>query len=262
MSVKQTLLEMVQRILESRDMQLINSIYDTREAMQVANIIKECYVHLLYVREIKTRNSLLTFDSMSDLSHPTYLRFKDDVAQIDTLKYFDTKENKYVDLQLLQPKDFLDRSLCLNPADTNVISVTDFSGISFNVYNDRAPQFWTSFDDEHIVFDAFDSSVDNTIQNSKTVSYGIRIPEFKLEDTFVPDLAPQHFSYLLSKAKVMTAMELDKEYNQLEDDRARKELLTANEHSRRLRGQLPVQWQNRMRTGRHSGLLLRTPVTM
>ena len=45
--MKQTLLEMVQRILESRDMQLVNSIFDTREAVQVANIIKECYIHLL-----------------------------------------------------------------------------------------------------------------------------------------------------------------------------------------------------------------------
>ena len=260
--MKQTLLEMVQRILESRDMQLINSITDTREAMQVANIIKECYEHLLYVREIKTRNSLITFDSLSDLSHPTYLRFKDNVAQIDVLKYFDTKNDRYVDVQLLQPKDFLDRSLNLNPKEPNVQNIVDFTGINLNVYTDRAPQYWTSFDDEHIVFDAYDAEVENTVQESKAVSYGVYLPEFKLEDTFVPDLAPQHFSYLLSKAKVMTAMELDKEYNQLEDDRARKELITANEHSRRLRGQTPVLWQNRMRSGRHSGYILRIPTTM
>lgn len=260
--MKQTLLEMVQRILESRDMQLINSIYDTREAMQVANIVKECYEHLLYVREIKTRNSLLTFDSLSDLAHPTYLKFKDNIAQIDVFKYYDKKNEKYNDLQLLQPKDFLDRSLYLNPNDDNVSQVVDFTGVTLNVYNDRAPSYWTSFDDEHIVLDAYDSSVENTVEEANTVSYGVYIPEFKLEDTFVPDLAPQHFSYLLSKAKVMTAMELDKEYNQLEDDRARKELLTANEHSRRLRGQEPVQWQNRIRSGRRSGSFTRMPVTM
>lgn len=253
---------MVQRILESRDMQLINSIQDTREAIQVANIIKECYEHLLYVREIKTRNSLITFDSLSDLSHPTYLRFKDDVAQIDVFKYYDKKNEKYVDLQLLQPKDFLDRSLYLNPKDDNVKQVVDFTGVTLNVYTDRAPSYWTSFDDEHIVLDAYDSSVEDTVQETNAVSYGVYLPEFKIEDTFVPDLAPQHFSYLLSKAKVMTAMELDREYNQLEDDRARKELLTANEHSRRLRGQFPVQWQNRMRSGRRSGYCLRVPVTM
>lgn len=260
--MKQTLLEMVQRILESRDMQLVNSITDTREAMQIANIIKECYIHLLYVREIKAQNTLLSFDSLSDLQHPTYLKFKEDIAQIDLFKYFDKKNNKYNDLQLLQPQDFIDRSLGLNPKDSNITQIIDPSGITINVYNDRSPSFWTSFDDEHVVLDAYDASIENTVQETNTVAYGVKIPEFKLEDTFVPDLAPQHFSYLLSKAKVMAAMELDKEYNQLEDDRARKELITANEHARRLKGQVPELWSNRIRSGRHTGYLLRTPVTM
>ena len=260
--MKQTLLEMVQRILESRDMQLVNSIFDTREAVQVANIIKECYIHLLYVREIKAQNTLLSFDSLSDLQHPTYFKFKDDIAQIDLFKYYDKENEKYIDLQLLQPKDFLDRSLNLNPTKENVTQVVDPSGITFNVYNDRAPQYWTSFDDVHVVLDAWNKEVEDTVEETNTVAYGIKIPEFKIEDTFVPDLAPQHFSYLLSKAKVMTAMEFDKEYNQLEDDRARKELITANEHARRLRGQTPELWENRMRSGRNTGYLLRTPVTM
>lgn len=260
--MKRTLLEMVQRILESRDMQLVNSIFDTREAMQVANIIKECYIHLLYVREIKSQNTLLSFDSLSDLDHPTYLKFKEDIAQIDLFKYYDKKNEKYNDLQLLQPQDFIDRSLSLNPKDDNITQIVDPSGITINVYNDRAPSYWTSFDDVHVVLDAWDSSVEDTVQETNTVAYGIKIPEFKLEDTFIPDLAPQHFSYLLSKAKVMTAMEFDREYNQLEDDRARKELITANEHARRLKGQVPELWMNRPRSGRHTGYLLRTPVTM
>lgn len=242
---------MVQRILESRDAQVVESINDTREAMQVANIIKETYEHLLYVRDIKSRNNLLTFESLSDLEHPTYLRFKDDVAQIDLIKYYNKSAEKYNDLQWMEPEKFIDRSLHLNPNADNVETCTDFSGVIFNVYNDRAPQFWTSFDDTNIVLDAYDKSIENTVQETNTVSYGIKIPQFKLEDTFVPDLAPQHFSLLLSKSKVMAAMELDKEYDQLEDDRARKQLITANEHARRLLGQEPVLWQNRIRTGRH-----------
>lgn len=260
--MKQTLLEMVQRILESRDMQLVNSIFDTREAVQVANIIKECYIHLLYVREIKSQNTLLTFDSLSDLQHPTYLKFKDDIAQIDSFKYRDAITGKYSDLQLLQPQDFLDRSLNLDPSNPDVTQIIDFSGITLNVYNNRQPQYWTSFDDIHVVLDAWNREAEDTIEETNTVAYGVRIPEFKIEDTFVPDLAPQHFSYLLSKAKVMTAMEFDREYNQLEDDRARKELITANEHARRLKGQTPVLWANRMRSGRNTGYWSRIPVTM
>ena len=112
------------------------------------------------------------------------------------------------------------------------------------------------------MLDSYNKEIENTVEQANTVAYGIRIPEFKIEDTFVPDLAPQHFSYLLSKAKVMTAMEFDKEYNQLEDDRARKELITSNEHARRLRGQTPELWENRMRSGRNTGYFLRIPTTM
>ena len=243
---------MVQRILESRDAQVVNSIEDTREAMQVANIIKETYYHLLYVRDIKSRTNLITFDSLSDLTHPTYLRFKDDVAQIDMLKYFDKKQERYVDLTMLDPQDFIERSLMLNPKDEHITTCKDFSGVNFNVYNDRAPTFWTSFDDEHIVFDAYNKEVEDTITETNAMAYGIKYPEFKLEDTFIPDLAPQHFSLLLSKSKVMAAMELDKEYDQLEDDRARKQLMTVNDHSKRLLGQDATLWKNRNRSGRRT----------
>lgn len=248
--MKQTLLEMVQRILESRDAQVINSLSDTREAQQIANIIKETYYHLLYVRDIKCKNNLLNFESLSDLDHPTYLRFKDDVAQVDMIKYYDLKTEKYVDLQFLDPQEFLDRSLHLNPKEDNVVSVTDFTGIVLNVYNDRVPHFWTTFDDEYLVLDSWNSEVEHTIQEQNTVSYGIKLPEFKIEDTFVPDLAPQHFALLLSKSKVMAAMEIDKEYDQFEDDRSRKQLVSANEHSRRLLGMETRLWKNRKRSGR------------
>lgn len=250
--MKQTLLEMVQRILESRDAQVVNSIEDTREALQVANIIKETYYHLLYVRDIKSRTNLITFDSLSNLNYPTYLRFKDDVAQIDMLKYFDKKQERYVDLTLLEPQVFIERSLMLNPKEENITTCKDFSGVSFNVYNDRAPTFWTSFDDEHIVVDGYNKEVEDTITAVNVMAYGIKYPEFKLEDTFIPDLAPQHFTLLLSKSKVMAAMELDKEYDQLEDDRARKQLMTVNEHSKRLRGQEATLWKNRIKSGRRT----------
>jgi hypothetical protein len=248
--MKQTLLEMVQRILESRDAQVVNRIEDTREAMQVANIIKETYYHLLYVRDIKSRTNLITFDSLSDREKPTYLRFKDDVAQIDMLKYFDKKHEKYIDLTMVGPQEFIERSLMMNPKEDNVTTCQDFSGVKFNVYNDRAPTIWTSFDDEHIVVDGFNKEIEDTVTATNVMSYGVKYPEFKLEDTFVPDLAPQHFTLLLSKSKVMAAMELDKEYDQLEDDRARKQLMTVNDHSKRLLGQEATLWKNRNRSGR------------
>lgn len=250
--MKQNLLSMVQRILESRDAQEINSIQDTREAMQVANIVKETYEHLMYVRDIKAKNNLLTLHSMSDLKHPTYLQFKDDIAQVDMIKYFNKDSGRYTDLQYLKPEEFINRSFMLNPREPYVVMVKDYTDVMLYVRNDKGPQFWTSFDDNHIVLDSWDSSVEDTIEEENTVSYGVKIPQFILEDDFVPDLAPQHFPLLLSKSKVMAAMELDREYDQMEDDRARKQLMTVNDHSKRLLGQDSTLWQNRKLSGRHT----------
>jgi hypothetical protein len=76
------------------------------------------------------------------------------------------------------------------------------------------------------------------------------MPEFKLEDEFVPDLAPQHFSLLLSTAKVQAAYELNREFDQLENNRAMKQKATADRHAQRQRGQDGTTWKRRKRNGR------------
>lgn len=241
---------MVQRILESLDLQVVESISDTREAQQVARIIKETYYHLLHVRDIKTKSNLLQLHSLSDTTHPTYLKFNDDVANIDVFKYYKKDEEKYKDIYWISPEEFLDRSLSLNPKKENVTSITDFSGIHLNVYNDRHPEYYTSFDDDYVVLDAWKSSVEDTVEEQNTTVYGVKLPEFKLEDTFVPDIAPQHFGYLLAESKVQAGNELLKEIDTVELDRARKQLISTNMHSRRQLGLEPRLWMNRPLSGR------------
>lgn len=248
--MKQTLLEMVQRILESLDLQVVNSLKDTREAQQVARIVKETYYHLLHVREIKSKSNLIQLQSLSDTAHPTYLRFNDDVTNIDQFKYYKQDEEKYVDIEWVDPEEFLERSLSLNPKRDNVTQIVDFSGIKLNVRNDKHPQYYTSFDDEYIVLDSWNKEVEHTINEQNTVVYGVKLPPFLLEDTFVPDIAPQHFGYLLSKAKVQAGTELLKEYDKLEDYKALKHIETANKHAQRQTGQEPLLWRNRQRSGR------------
>ena len=76
------------------------------------------------------------------------------------------------------------------------------------------------------------------------------MPEFKLEDDFVPDLAPQHFNLLLNSARVQAAYELNRETDPVTNDRARKELVTADKHAQRVRGQETTIWKNRPLSGR------------
>lgn len=248
--MKYTLLEMVQRILQAVDGQMVESISDTREAMQVAQCIKETYEHLLYTRDIKARSNLVQLHSASDLSKPTTLFFNDNVCQIDVLKYYDKERDKYCDLTWLEPTEFLERSLDKNPTKENVVNLVQESGVRYNVYNDRMPQYYTSFNDTEIVLDAWDNKQSSTIMEEFTVCYGLVMPEFKLEDTFVPDLAPQHFNLLLNSARVQAAYELNREQDAITNDRARKELVTADKHAQRVRFKETTLWHNRPLTGR------------
>ena len=243
---------MVQRVLESIDGQVVDSISDTREAMQVANCIKESYEHLLYTRDIKAKSNLVTIHSLSDVNQPTTFLINDNIAQITLFKYFDADNEKWVTLEWMDPEDFIDMCLDRDPRKDNILNVTDaFSGVRYNILTNKAPSYFTSFDDIHIVCDAYNNKVEQCLMESRTTLYGYVMPEFKLEDDFVPDLAPQHFSLLLSTAKVQAAYELNKAFDQLENDRARKQKATADKHAQRVRGLDNTTWKNRKKYGRH-----------
>lgn len=249
--MKQTLLEMVQRILESIDGQMIESIEDTREAMQVARCVKESYEHLLYTRDIKAKADLVQLHSKSNTSMPTVFDINDNIEQITLFKYFDKANERYVDLTWMDPEQFIDMCLNRNPTKDNVENILEpSSGVRYNIYNDRAPQYFTSFNDREIVCDAYNKEDGHTLMEERTVVYGCVQPEFRLEDTFVPDLAAQHFSLLLSTAKVQAAYELNKTFDQLENDRARKQKVTADKHAQRVRGLEWTTWKNRKKNGR------------
>ena len=249
--MKQNLLEMVQRILEAIDGQMVESIEDTREAMQVARCVKESYEHLLYTRDIKAKANLVQMHSLSDTNQPTVFSINDNIEQITMFKYYDKENERYVDLTWMEPEQFVSMCLDRNPTKDNVQNVTEpHSGIRYNVYNDRCPQYFTSFNDKEFVCDAFNSKDSHTLIEQYTVVYGYVQPEFRLEDEFVPDLAPQHFGLLLSTAKVQATYELNKTLDELEHDRLMKQRVTADKHAQRVRGQDGTTWKNRKRYGR------------
>lgn len=248
--MKQTLLEMVQRIAEYIDGETINSISDTRESSQIANIVKETYQYLLQTREINTRDNIVHFDDVIQAENkPNYLKYKDTVFEIFDLKYKDLETGKYTTIQWIEPEAFLQKSLSLDPNDENVQQVVDYSGITLFVRNDKHPQYYTSFDDVHIAFDSYNSDKEDTIHDNNVIATGRYMPEFRLEDDFVPDMAPQHFPLLLSKSKEIAGVELKEYTNPLESDRAAKLTVITNRLANRELKESRI-WHTRQNTGR------------
>jgi hypothetical protein len=225
---KLTVLEMVQDILSDMDSDEVNSIDDTTEAMQVARIIRTTYNEIIDgVDEWPHLNTLVALDASGDVTKPTHMKLPESLQGLGWIKYNkkksgDTRE-KYADVGFMDSKEFVDYTNQRVSSDTDVTAVTDFSGVVFYIKNDVAPTYWTTFDDEWIVFDAYDSAVDSTLQSSKVQAEGPRDTTLTLTDTAIPDLPAKAFSYLLSESKSVAFNTLKQSANPKEEQRSRRQ---------------------------------------
>lgn len=195
--MNKTVLRLVQDILSAMNSDEVNSIGDTIESEQVTRICREEFDILSELKEWGHRQALINLTPSGSTSHPTRMQMPDNVTFVDWIKYdkqtaSDT-EAKFQDVNYKAPADWLTMVLG-RVTGTSVIEITDnVHSLKYRVYNDRAPSWWTSFDDKYIWFDAYDAAVDSTLQGSKTlVSAQVR-PTFVEQDTHVIDIPDKDF---------------------------------------------------------------------
>lgn len=249
--MKQNLLEIVQRVAEFCNAGSVNSISDTRESMQIAKIVKESFEDLILRRDIVTGQKMLNLISVSDTDKPTILKCPEQILTIDTLKYKNA-EGTLVEPVYIEPMDFFESTLHLDPTKDNIKTIEDFNGFVFNIITNKAPSKYTVIqveDKEYVVFDSFDGDFENTVQGIHAIVYGHVMPEFRLEDDFVPALSTQQFPVLLSRAKVAAAKELKNQENDIEAERGRKQFIQVTQKARtQTRGS--SLWTNRTKNSR------------
>jgi len=203
--MKKTLLEIVQDILSDMSDDEVNSITDTLESLQVAQIIKSTYEELIAGKDWPHLRQLFTLASSGDSSKPTHMGLSESVKKLEFIRYNTKKlgetRTKYNDVEYLEPDPFLRKTNDRNTDNSDVLEITDYSGVKLLIKTDKAPEWWTSFDDENIVFDSHDIAVDTTLQASKTQCMGFILPAFSLQDTFTPDLPAEAFPLLIAESK-------------------------------------------------------------
>ena len=209
---KMTLLEIVQDILSDMDSDEVNSINDSVESLQVAQIVKTAYYNIVDGKDYPWLYELFQLGTSGTTARPTHLRLPETIIDLQWIKY-DCKKagetrNRFTKIEYKTPEQFLDITDQRLSTDSKITVVTDSTGIKINVYDDRAPSYFTSFDDDYLVFDAYNSGVESSLQNSKTQCHGKRSVAFTLSDTFTPDLPVQMFTYLLNEAKSSAFMTL------------------------------------------------------
>lgn len=234
--MKRTLIEMVQDILSALDAEEVNSIDDTIEATQIASIIKNCYLNLATTRNWAGQRRLLSFNHSATLERPTHIKSPENIKEMLVFKYNVAKTDdrmEYREVVYREPDVFLRLTSSRGVDTPNTRIITDVGGTPLVIITNKAPSYWTTFDDTYIVCDSFDSQIDDALKASKTQALAFMYPEFVMVDDHVPQMPAEAFPALFNEAKSVAFVEIKQVANQKAEQEATRQhtWLSRNDYS-------------------------------
>jgi hypothetical protein len=190
----------------------VNSFSDTAESRQVAQVIRTTYFNILARSNLPEHKAMFSLNASGSAATPVLMIKPDNVSKIEWIKYNkfmedDDEEPAFAYVTILPLQQFMDMMHQINTDEADVDTMT-LNDVDFTFRTDLGPCYCTIVDDYYIVFDAYDSEVDTTLQSSKTLCFGQTIPSFTFEDGFIPELDEQQFPLLLNEAKALAFYEL------------------------------------------------------
>lgn len=232
---KLSLLDMVQDILSDLNDDEVNSIADTVESLQVAQILKSSYFELMNLQNWPHLKRLMALISSSDSERPTHMIVPDLVKEVEQIEYnrktSASGRDAYKVIKYLSPDEFLRITNTYDSTNPSVKRVVDYSGVSLLIYTDRQPEYWTSFDDDNIVFNSYDSGVESTLQASNSRMFGYVSATWRMVDTFIPDMPEEMFSMLLAEAKSVAFVRLKQVADQKAEQQSRRQMARMKRNS-------------------------------
>lgn len=223
---KMTLLEIVKDILTDMNSDKVNSIDDTTESEDVAQIVKTCYFEMIGHRNWPHLKKLITFESVGLTAHPTKLKIPENVKEISGKVSYDNidaiagKPYSPTEMTYKEPEDFLSTAQQIKYGTADTLMVEEPSGAKFFVYTNRQPTYWTSFDNKYIVCDAVSLTAGSTLMGSRAQAMAYVDPEWQHLDDFIPDLPSEAFPALLEEAKSTAFIVVKQVANQKAEQKA------------------------------------------
>ena len=229
---------MTQNILSAMNSDTVDTINGTAESTQVAQHIQDTYFKLMNERNWEHTFELDSLVGLGDVTQPTKMQMPANTLDIDFIKYDRrtsvTNPPAFTDIAYLTPHEFIsvtaNRDATLSTVEAYVEPITN---VTINVRNDVGPMYWTSFDDDYIWFDAYNSNLEATLQESKSIVHIVKEPTWTASDGFVPDLPTHMFPLLLAQAKSACFTYVKQAPSQLEERDAFRQRIARQKRGRR-----------------------------
>lgn len=195
---KKTLLRVVQDYLTYVDGFQVDSIFDSEESMQAAQIAEHVFNTIVDKNRDQMHCTVVrSLDPSADGDLPCVLRVPSEIRRIHNSEiWYNVHEDGGVQwhrIQFIDPVEFLALSNGTSNDPDNT-EVQHINGVPFIVVNNKQPDYCTTFDDQVLVFDSYDKNIDSTLQESKTKVISTEAPLFLLEDTFAIPLPERMLS--------------------------------------------------------------------
>lgn len=229
MTIRKTLLDIVQGILSRIDGDEVNSIADTVESLKVANLVKDVYYELISYLKPAGTNKLTQLLATSSAT-PTVMIIPDNVTNVIWIKYNIAEDIaeplEYREMLYRDPFYFTQTQQMLDEDQSNVIRYTDPTGALVPVLctNDEDPSSYTIINNKHVIFNSFNSLTDGFLQQQKTMVFAKVMPDWSMTDGFIPEIEEQYRALFYEECVSQASWDEFKEVNQKAEQKARRQL--------------------------------------
>lgn len=210
--MNRTLLYTVQRVLEKLDLDVVNSINDSQDAILIAREAEDTFYDLLSRHEWPDQYDIINVESVGDTNNPTALRLPSNVLKITSVRYdvtdLDDEDTIIRELEQLDVEEFLDRIYKRLTTDEDIVQAS-YKDIPLYIYNNCAPSFYTTFDNEMLILDSWYQDVESTVQGTNSVVRASSIPTFELNDDYVIPLEATIYPLYLSEVSAACSFALN-----------------------------------------------------
>jgi len=197
-----TILQHVNSILSEMDSRQVVSIGDTDESSEVRDILESVFYEMQAVRPYRKARRYLglnTYGGSQEIGSKIIYdlnkaagTYNGQIVELDVVtvpvykQELPLTEVSRKDLRYMFPEDFIAHTNQRNPTSSTTEIITPDVDIvtSLLIYNNKQPEYYTSFDDRYIVFDSYDADIlpDGINQDSVQLRAEVEI-DFPTDET-------------------------------------------------------------------------------